>query len=363
MDRFPRTFSVVREASVCAVTVRNNEELLNLRTELELVLRAGQAAAPGQLALLERRLDRLHEDNGIPGGPRVDHVDEMCGILRDAGSMINHTTAACIDVDFPDIPRKLNMAIIDSETKRFEADMTAELATDLEATPTPAQPAYAASEAGVDTLNSESTTAETGQASDSVDIADELLAMPSAVVDAAVDEEVQQTVDEVAELTRSLELAIGLPEDLTPAALGLAAEEPRPACPGPQASQAAVAATSKPCSPETQSTADFRGQILEIRSQLVQQMDRLAEVFEQAIAMQSTARQALDEVRQVESATLAAQERSREYTTAQQQAQAARIAFEQANARVDQTRTAWESAEATVQALTQRLHHSAAPGR
>ena len=123
MVPFPRTYGVVRGGSAETVTVGDIEALLELRTELELVVQFGAGATPAIVAALDARLDQLASRE--PGRAKAtrDDVADMRSIVTGAMAPANSLAVASIDADFPEIKGALNMSAIEKESEQFHQEV------------------------------------------------------------------------------------------------------------------------------------------------------------------------------------------------------------------------------------------------
>ena len=143
MTSFPTSYKIVRTGKVQIVTVPDGQALLDLRTELELILRFGATATPEKFVLLDARIRRLASDTSERGRFLSDNLAEMRSILADAAEPINKLAAARIDEDFPDLMRAMNMSSIDNESNQYHEDLENEIREELneQAEPTANGPA------------------------------------------------------------------------------------------------------------------------------------------------------------------------------------------------------------------------------
>ncbi|NLX24162.1 MAG: hypothetical protein GXY55_21130 [Phycisphaerae bacterium] len=124
MASFPRTYGIVRDGRPTTVAVSDPDSLLALRTELELIQQFGADASPGFREALQSRLEQL--DTEADTAAR-SVVADMCTILADATAPANGLAIACIDADFPQIRKALNMASIRKERNKFRKDVASEV--------------------------------------------------------------------------------------------------------------------------------------------------------------------------------------------------------------------------------------------
>lgn len=113
MSLLPRTYTVARKGEPCQITVRDTDELIRLRSELDLVARAGAAAGPDVAAVLAQTADRLSDPP----------IRELQHIVEDAHNPINAVAIARMDADFPSVREELEIDVIESEAERLRDDI------------------------------------------------------------------------------------------------------------------------------------------------------------------------------------------------------------------------------------------------
>jgi len=455
MPPFPRTYGVVRGGSAETVTVGDVEALLELRTELELVVKFGAGATPAIVAALDARLAQLASQE--PGRAKAtrDDVADMRSIVMDAKAPANALAVASIDVDFPEIKGMLNMSAIENESEQFHqevAEAVDNAPATSEATPEADLPqaggSEPAAEAGdtvvgdeevetvTDALEELAAEAETeldAIASGFEEAANELTELgdtlqetvgtaespedtaenpdderKAVAEDVAIDESdvagpASTDADDVGALLESVEADVpaadtadsetaddafeALAEASEAAAAGTsvlagdAAVEPDQETFDPFAAADAATADepaqtigivdsaatiSEPVAPTFSGTArasqacgSFRGQIEEIKQNLVFQIDRLAEVLDGATDVQEQVSKTARQAAQFKQAADQAQAASQQCAAAQAEADQAKSTYEQAEARVAEARRAWETAQRTAADAAQCVEASA----
>jgi len=120
---FPQTYQIVRQGAVTPVTVRNDDEVVSLRTELELLSDFAKDATPEIVEALEARLAALQSSNAEGSRRVASDIEDMLGILRDAMNPAAAEVIARIDADFPQARGSIDMASIEKESGGFHEDV------------------------------------------------------------------------------------------------------------------------------------------------------------------------------------------------------------------------------------------------
>jgi len=421
MPPFPRTYGVVRGGSAETVTVGDVEALLELRTELELILQFGAGVTAEMVAALDARLGEPAWRGSSQRTATKDDVADMRSILTDAQAAANVLAVACIDADFQDIKRALNMSAIEKESEQFqqevaevvagapvsdgdasEADGQAEASAEAtsEATPTIDAPQAGGSEPTAearDTVVSEQEVEAAAEAleelaaeaeneldaiasgfeeaaneltdpaatdADDVDTLLESMEVDLAATDAPDSETVDDAFEAFAQTSEASDAGASDQETFDPFAADetATADEPEQTV-GVVDSTATV---TEPITPTFSGSAQakqgcggLRGQIVEIRQNLIFQIDRLAEVLDGAADMQEQVRKIASQAAQFKEAAEQAQEASRKFAAAQAEVDQARSEYEQAEARVAEARRAWETAQHTAAEAAQKVQANA----
>lgn len=123
MPPFPKTYQVVRGGSFETVVVGDVEALLDLRTELELVLQLGAGATPEMVAALDARLGQLASLEPGEAMTEFANVLDIRSVLTDAMAPANSLAAASIDANYPEIKGVLNMSAVKKESKKFKKEV------------------------------------------------------------------------------------------------------------------------------------------------------------------------------------------------------------------------------------------------
>lgn len=126
MSLFPRTYEVVRAGSAQAATVDNAEALLDLRTELELIVQFGEGATHDEITTLDERL-RTFSGESSEDLTRQDSLADMRTILADAFDPANARAIQVIDEEFPQIKEAMDMGSIKKEKRKFRKEVEEQL--------------------------------------------------------------------------------------------------------------------------------------------------------------------------------------------------------------------------------------------
>lgn len=130
MDDFPTSYTIVRQGRPHAVQVNSLEELIDLRSELEIVRRFGAGANLELLRALDRCIAQLGDDrpdDASEPATRIEGLEDMRAILCDALSPVNGETTARIDREWPRAKAGVNMASIDKDSAEFRQDLAKQL--------------------------------------------------------------------------------------------------------------------------------------------------------------------------------------------------------------------------------------------
>ncbi len=122
MGSLPQTYQIVRQGAVTAVTVRSDEEVVLLRTELELLSSFAKGATHEFVEALNARLAVLKSEGAETQRPDAEDVEDMLGILRDAMDPVTAAAIARIDTDFPKASGEVDMASVEKESGQFHED-------------------------------------------------------------------------------------------------------------------------------------------------------------------------------------------------------------------------------------------------
>lgn len=128
MAAFPKSYQIVRQGAATSVTVNSDEDVIALRTELELLFSFTRGATPEVVDALETRLAILKSGATGQGGRAAGDVEDMLAILRDAMSPVTAAAIAQIDTDFPQARREIDMAAVEKESSGFREDVGREIA-------------------------------------------------------------------------------------------------------------------------------------------------------------------------------------------------------------------------------------------
>ena len=120
MASLPKSYTIVRKGQPCEVTVQDSEDLIRLRSELDLVCRCKAESSAEVSAALGQRADQLGDDQ----------IRELQQILDDAHHPVNSATLAEMDADFPELHKELQMDVIEDESQRIREDMARAAARD-----------------------------------------------------------------------------------------------------------------------------------------------------------------------------------------------------------------------------------------
>lgn len=123
MVGWPQTYQVVRQGAVTPATVGNDEDVIALRTELELMSSFAQGATPELLEALEDRLAAMKSGAAEEGGRTAEDIEDMIAILRDAMHPSTREAIAKLDADFPTARGEIDMAAVEKESNDFHEDV------------------------------------------------------------------------------------------------------------------------------------------------------------------------------------------------------------------------------------------------
>jgi len=105
--------------------------------------------------------------------------------------------------------------------------------------------------------------------------------------------------------------------------------------------------TSSSSTADWQSTGNLRGQLEEVKQNLIFQIDRLGEVLDHTAGVQEQVRKTASQAAEFRKAVDQAQAASQRFAAAQAESDKARSAYEQTQQRVAEARRAWEAAQCT----------------
>lgn len=200
MASLPKSYTIVRKGQPCEVTVQDSEDLIRLRSELDLVCRCKAGTSAEVSAALGQRAGQLGDDQ----------IRELQQILDDAHHPVNSATLAEMDADFPELHKELQMAVIEDESQRIREDITRAAAQDQADAPA-AHQAQAEAPAGAAAADGED---EPGGS----DLDAELVViegvLPQGDADQSVEVALEQVEDTVDELAAQVDPS---PEDATTA--------------------------------------------------------------------------------------------------------------------------------------------------
>ncbi|MGQ9648727.1 MAG: hypothetical protein ACUVXJ_01295 [Phycisphaerae bacterium] len=123
MVGFPQTYQVVRQGAVTPATVGNHEDVIALRTELELMSSFARGATQELVEALEDRLAAVKSGAAEEGGRTAEDIEDMIAILRDAMHPSTLEAIAKLDADFPTARGEIDMAAVEKESKDFHEDV------------------------------------------------------------------------------------------------------------------------------------------------------------------------------------------------------------------------------------------------
>lgn len=127
---YPRTYAIVRQGESQVASVANLEELIALRTELELIRRFGAGATIELIDALDRRIAQMRSPDWTQSessAPCAGELQEVRAILSDSLSPANRQAVAQIDQECPQARAGVAMESIEQDTKDFRDDVTAQL--------------------------------------------------------------------------------------------------------------------------------------------------------------------------------------------------------------------------------------------
>lgn len=127
---YPRTYAIVRQGESQVASVANLEELIALRTELELIRRFGAGATIELIDALDRRIAQMRSPDWTQSessAPCAGELQEVRAILSDSLSPANRQAIAQIDQECPQARAGVAMESIEQDTKDFRDDVTAQL--------------------------------------------------------------------------------------------------------------------------------------------------------------------------------------------------------------------------------------------
>jgi hypothetical protein len=113
MSTFPRIFRVVRDGLVQDVRVESLDDLLRLRTELELVRLCGIGSDERVRDTLDRVLRRESDAD----------LADLCSVLHDAAHPDAVTCIARMDREAPDVQRQINRTVVREASEQFRRDV------------------------------------------------------------------------------------------------------------------------------------------------------------------------------------------------------------------------------------------------
>lgn len=128
MPDLPRTYQVVRQGELTPVTVGSKEDVLALRTELELMSSFAQGATPEVLEALEARLAAAKSEQSPENREATGDIEDMLGILRDAMNPSTSEAMIRMDADFPEARGEIDMASVEKESGDFHEDVGKQVA-------------------------------------------------------------------------------------------------------------------------------------------------------------------------------------------------------------------------------------------
>ncbi|HPD28549.1 MAG TPA: hypothetical protein PLL20_01030 [Phycisphaerae bacterium] len=123
MASYPQTYQIARQGAVRPVTVGNDEDVIALRTELELMSSFAQGATPELVEALEDRLAAVKSGAAEEGGRTAEDIKDMVAILRDAMHPSTGEAIAKLDADFPTARGEIDMAAVEKESNDFHEDV------------------------------------------------------------------------------------------------------------------------------------------------------------------------------------------------------------------------------------------------
>lgn len=126
---FPRSYAIVRQGRREAVAVADLEELIDLRTELEIVRRFGAGAGPGLVEALDRRIHEERSQETAMGRTVADlaELEDMRSVLSDSLAPTVRRAIAEIDRDCPQARAGVVMESINNEADAFHKDVVDKL--------------------------------------------------------------------------------------------------------------------------------------------------------------------------------------------------------------------------------------------
>ena len=290
---FPRTYTIVRRGREQEIITGDREQLIALRTELEVVRRFGAGADHRAIAALDERLSRLWGEGPPPSRSTtrlIESVEEMRDILCDALSPVNAATAARIDRQDPGLRSELIMDSIDGDSQNFRKD----LARQLEASG--AEDVDAMLAAFEEALKDPPVTGAEGEATSADDEAIDAMLAEAAIEGIEVPPEpelgeiVSDPVDALNDSPGPDQAEAGLEDLVAEAALEqLAAEAAQPPVIPPQADEPAPAECEAPPPAAEAVAADTLAeaaveQVAETLVEAEEQLDAIASAFEVAAA-------------------------------------------------------------------------------
>jgi len=125
---YPQTYQIARKGAVTPVTVGNDEEVIALRTELELMSSFAQGATAEIVEALEDRLAAVKTGGVNEGGRTSEDIEDMIAILRDAMHPSTADAIARIDADLPQARGEIDMASVEKESNDFHEDVAEQVA-------------------------------------------------------------------------------------------------------------------------------------------------------------------------------------------------------------------------------------------
>lgn len=125
---YPQTYQIARKGAVTPVTVGNDEEVIALRTELELMSSFAQGATAEIVEALEDRLAAVKTGGVNEGGRTAEDIEDMIAILRDAMHPSTADAIARIDADLPQARGEIDMASVEKESNDFHEDVAKQVA-------------------------------------------------------------------------------------------------------------------------------------------------------------------------------------------------------------------------------------------
>jgi hypothetical protein len=130
MLEFPKAYAVVRQGRQQVVSAADLDELIELRTELELVRLFGAGATAELIEAFDRRVAQVgRQDRDDPpiDKVRIEGLKDMRAVLSDSLAPVNRRAITLMDVECPQAKAGIAMESIEKDTEEFRDDVAEEL--------------------------------------------------------------------------------------------------------------------------------------------------------------------------------------------------------------------------------------------